>query len=66
MVGAPLAGGGLGLGRLRVSRKHREQVSWWPWYLHPQREQTGDDQDGGREGGTEEAESLGLDGQGQG
>lgn len=51
-MGAPPVGGGLGLGRLRVSRKLREQVSWWPWYLHPQWEQIGDDKVGRREGGT--------------
>ena len=41
-----------------------QEVSWWPWGPHSQREQVADDKDGGREGGTGEAESLGLEGQG--
>lgn len=61
---SPLVGGapgrwGSGPGEAENVRRHGEQISWWPWCLHSQQEQTGDDKDGGRERGTEEVESLG-------
>lgn len=49
--GSP-AGRGQGLGRWRVSGRQREQVNWWPWYLHPQ---IGVDKPGGRPGRRREA-----------
>lgn len=61
---SPLVGGapgrwGSGPGEAENVRRHGEQISWWPWCLHSQQEQTGDDKDGGRERETEEVESLG-------